>query len=78
MHRIELERRVPPNGILQLTLPLGADEADRLMKITVERINPSQEISREQWSAWVQSMAGSWQGDFERASPGEYEAREPL
>lgn len=78
MQRIEVERRVPLNGILQLTLPLGVDEADRLVKITVESVGPSQEMSREEWREWVSSMAGSWQGDFELPPQVDFEVRELL
>ena len=35
-------------------------------------------MTQEEWHAWVDSMAGTWQGEFERPAQGEYEEREPL
>jgi hypothetical protein len=70
MHRIEVERRVPADGVLQLTLPLGPGEANQLVKVTIEPVAQGQEMSCEEWSKWVRSMAGSWQGDFERPQSG--------
>ncbi len=34
--------------------------------------------TQAEWAAWVASMAGAWQGEFERPPQGEYEERESL
>jgi hypothetical protein len=78
MNRIVVEKRLNGEGILQLTLPMGSLEAGRDVRVTVEPVLSRTDRSLEDWHAWVDSMAGSWQGDFERASQGEYEKREPL
>ena len=38
----------------------------------------SHTASQEEWAAWAESMAGAWQGDFERPPQDEYERREEL
>lgn len=78
MNRIVIERQISAEGVLNLTLPLGKDEAGRNVRVTVEPMAPKRAMSAEEWRAWVLSMAGSWQGEFERTSPGQLEEREPL
>jgi hypothetical protein len=78
MKRIILERRLSSEGVLHLTLPLGASEADRDVRVTVEPVGPKREMTTEEWRAGVLATAGSWQGEFERAPQGELEEREPL
>ena len=78
MNRIVLNSRVSHDGVLRVALPVGADEADQLVQVTVDPVAPRGGMSREQWEAWVDSMAGSWLGDFERPPQGVLEEREPL
>jgi hypothetical protein len=77
MTRVVAKARVSSDGILHLHLPIGMGEADKEMQVTVESI-PTKTMTQEQWRAWVESMAGTWEGEFERPSQGEYEVREPL
>jgi hypothetical protein len=77
VNRIVLKSKVGSDGILHLVLPVGVEQADKEVQVTVEPV-PSAAMSQEQWGAWVQSMAGRWQGDFERPPQGEYEERAPL
>jgi hypothetical protein len=35
-------------------------------------------MTPEEWRAFVDEMAGSWQGDFERPPQGDYEVRDSL
>jgi hypothetical protein len=74
MTQIVMTSRVGPDGTLTLALP--ADAAGQEVRVTVEPTRPA--MTQEEWRAWVDSMAGSWQGDFERMPQGEYEDREPL
>lgn len=76
MNRMVVKFKVGSDGILRLNLPLGIEEAEREVQVTVEPTRPA--MTQAEWRAWVQSMAGSWQGDFERMPQGEYEEREPL
>jgi hypothetical protein len=77
MNRIVLKSRVGANGILQLTLPVGAADADREVQITVEPVGPPA-LSPEEWRRGILETAGKWQGEFEQPERCEYEQREPL
>lgn len=78
MNRIVVKSKVSGDGILHLSVPIGLDEAEKDVQVTVEPSTPATAMTREQWCAWVDSMAGAWRGDFQRASLGEYEERESL
>jgi len=78
MNRIVVKSKVSSDGVLHLDLPVGIDEAEQDVQVTVEPCGPPHSISQEAWQAWVDSMAGTWQGDFERPPQGDYEEREPL
>lgn len=54
---IVLTSRVGSDGVLQLTLPLGAAEANQEMNITVEPAQPT--MSQDEWRKRVLSTAGS-------------------
>jgi len=76
MSSIVVESRTGPDGTLHLDVPLGVEQANQPVRVIIE--TPRATMTQEQWRAWVASMAGSWQGDFERMPQGEYEKREPL
>jgi len=77
MTRIVVNSKVGPDGVLHLTLPLGAAEADQDVRVTVEPVaRPSP--TAEEWRRAVLATAGRWQGEFERPPQGELEEREPL
>lgn len=78
MKRMVVKSRVGGDGVLHLTLPVGAEEANKEVQITVETINPKKAMTQGEWEAWVDAMAGAWQGDFERPPQGELEERDPL
>lgn len=78
MNRIVMRSKVSSDGILNVSLPVGLEEADQEVQVTVEPFNPKQPMMQAEWSAWVDSMAGTWQGDFERPPQGEYEVRDSL
>lgn len=76
MNRTVVKSRVGSDGILQIDLALGLGAANTEVEITVAPVRPA--MTPEEWRAWVASMAGSWQGDFERMPQEDYEVREPL
>jgi hypothetical protein len=78
MTRMTLNARVGPDGVLRLNVPVGPQEADQDVQVTVEPIAPKKPMTQAEWAAWVQSMAGSWQGAFERPPQGELQERDPL
>jgi hypothetical protein len=78
MNRIVVERRVSADGVLQLSLSLGPDEAGRDVRVTVEPVHPRQGMTPDEWRAGVLATAGGWQGELERPPQSELEDREPL
>jgi hypothetical protein len=81
MNRIVVERRVSGEGVLELTLPLGMDEAGRDVRITVEPVGPktvAKAMTTDEWQIGVLATAGGWQGEFVRPPQGALEEREPL
>ncbi len=78
MNRIVVKSKVSSDGILHLSLPVGMAEADTEVQVTVEALAGKKPMTQKEWEAWVDAMAGSLQGDFERPPQGEYEERDPL
>ena len=78
MNSIVVKSKVSSDGILHLSLPVGLEEANKEVQVTVEPVEYKNSMTQEEWRAWVDSMAGTWQGDFERPPQGEYEEREPF
>ena len=66
MNRIVVKSKVSQDGILHLSVPVGLDEAENEVQVTVESVTPTAPMSKTEWSAWGDPLAGSWQGDFER------------
>ena len=59
MNRMVVKSRVGSDGVLHLALPVGPEEADKEVQVTVESITPKKEMSQEEWEAWVEATAGS-------------------
>ena len=78
MNRIVLKSKVSSGGTLRFSLPLGMAEADHEVRVTVEHVKTHTATSQSEWEVWVDAMAGSWQGDFDRPSQADYEQRESL
>jgi hypothetical protein len=76
MTHIVVKSKVGADGVLHLNVPVGPEEANREVQVTIES-RPAP-MSQEEWQRWVDKMAGSWQGDFERPPQGEYEQRDEL
>jgi hypothetical protein len=72
-----------PDGKLHLEVPVGVPNTDFEVQVVarpkpLEPAKARKATTPAQWRAWVESMAGSWEGDFERPPQGGYETREPL
>jgi hypothetical protein len=80
MNRIVLHSRVGADGVLNLTVPIGAAAADREVQVTIEASEPKPQTNsdREEWGQFVLETAGAWQGELERPEQGEYEQRDAL
>ena len=78
MAPIEITVRVGPNGVLTLNVPVGPDEADREVRVTVGPMEgPPASADRAGWKRFVDETAGAWQGErLTRPRQGEYEVRE--
>lgn len=61
---IVLTTRSGPDGKLHLEIPVSQPGAEFEVEVTV-RPKPKK-MTPEEWRAWVLSMAGTWQGEFER------------
>lgn len=78
MNRMVVQSRVGSDGVLHLALPVGVEEADKEVQITVEPISPKA-MTQEEWRAFVLSTAGSvTDPTFERPPQPPLEEREPL
>jgi predicted RNase H-like HicB family nuclease len=65
MDRVEVNSRVGSDGVLRLSLPLPAADANRDVRVTVEPLDSS-ERAKEDYRAFILRTAGAWQWDFER------------
>ena len=77
MDRMVVKSTVSSDGILHLALPVGIEEANREVQVTVEGV-PLAPMSQEEWRELVLSTGGKWQGEFKRPEQGDFERREPL
>jgi hypothetical protein len=77
MTPIVVQSRVNSEGVLHLDMPVGLEQADKEVRVTVEPL-PAGPVSQDEWHRAILSTAGKWQGEFERPEQGEYEQREPL
>jgi len=64
MRSTRLRTKLDSNGVLRLDLPLGEEAANREVEVTIELLPPA--MTQEEWKAWVEQMAGTWEGEFER------------
>jgi hypothetical protein len=80
MTTIELRSRVDADGVLNISVPLGKSDANREVRVTVERVDDSPPaMSPDQWHQFVHEMAGSISDPtFTRQSQGEFEQRDRL
>jgi hypothetical protein len=77
MQRLIVKSRVGADGVLRVTVPVGAAEADREVQLIIEPLSSAVK-SRQDYLDFLAATAGAWQGDFERPDQGEYEVRDPL
>jgi hypothetical protein len=80
MNRMVLHSRVGSDGVLHISVPVGKEEADREVQVTIDPISdgPSS-MTQEEWHEFVLKTAGSISDpSFVRHGQGEYERREEL
>lgn len=76
MSQLVLKSRAKADGSVTLELPPGSVPPGEEVRVTVDTL--PRQMTQQEWQAWVQRMAGSWEGELERPPQGEYEVREPL
>lgn len=80
MNRMVLQSRVGSDGVLQITVPMGKEDADREVQVTIDpaRAGPPS-MTQEEWRDFILTTAGSiTDASFVRHDQGEYEGREEL
>jgi hypothetical protein len=78
MHRVVVDTKVGCDGIVHLAVPVGADAANRDVRVTVEPIAAGL-LTPKSWQDFVWATAGSVTDEtFERPPQGTFEQRNPL
>ena len=77
MTRMVVESKVDENGVLKLSVPIGASDANQPVRVTIESV-PESTKPKSDWAARVDALAGSWEGDFEYPADLPFETRDPL
>jgi hypothetical protein len=79
---VEITSRVDADGVLRISVPLGASEANREVKVVVEPADVPGAFSppdRDEWRDFVHRMAGCISDPtFQRPEQGQYERRSDL
>jgi hypothetical protein len=79
MNSIVVRSRVGPDGVLHLTVPIGAENANREVEVIIKaEAKEGIEAEPTQWRKFVAETAGAWQGELERPEQGDYEQRDAL
>lgn len=60
MDRVVLTSQIGADGILHVTVPFAPAEAHREVRVTIDEAPArKEEMSREEWHAWVMAHAGA-------------------
>ena len=77
MSNIVIDTVIGPDGTLHLDVPVGIENANQPVRVVIEAIRKP--MTREEWVAFVRSMAGSiTDPTFERPPQLPLETRESL
>ena len=82
MESIQLHSKVGRDGVLELRVPLGRNEADREVVVTIQSLPGNGDLKRPDrpdWHTFINQTYGSCAGlGLERHQQGEYEHRDPI
>jgi hypothetical protein len=80
MNRMVLHSRVGSDGVLHISVPIGREEANRDVQVTIDPVQVGPPVmTQEEWRDIVLRTAGSIADpSFVRREQGEYERREEL
>jgi hypothetical protein len=60
MNRMVLHSRVGADGVLQIGVPIGKQDADRDVQVTIDQVRAgSPQMTQEEWREFVLRTAGS-------------------
>jgi hypothetical protein len=80
MNTIHTISRVGPDGVVNVSVPVGVAEAGKEVQITLEPLpeaRPEIDDSPERWEQFLKETAGAWQGErLERPDQGDFEKRD--
>jgi hypothetical protein len=63
MTRIEIKSRVGPDGVLDVKVPVGPEEANREVMITVQPLStPAGDAREDDWQKFIDETYGSCAG----------------
>jgi hypothetical protein len=74
MNRMVLHSRIGPDGVLHITVPIGTEDADQEVQITIDPVGVGPpNLTQEEWRDFVLRTAGSvTDPSFVRHEQGEY------
>ena len=77
MERLVIVWTVGSDGVLAVQLPMGAEAANRQVKVTVEPVEKAapQVSGEEAWQKFISETAGRWQGELKRPPQGSFEVK---
>ena len=80
MASISITSRVGPDGVLKLDLPIGVDQANRQVRVTVESLRPGAPMmTPQQWQDFLRRTAGSMDDPaFRRHEQGQLQDRDEM
>ncbi|MEX2169251.1 MAG: hypothetical protein WD851_08065 [Pirellulales bacterium] len=72
--RMTVLSRVGADGVLNVSVPLGLNDANRSVQVIIE---PAAKETNgvTDYETWLDGLAGRWQGDFMRGDEGSFETR---
>jgi hypothetical protein len=80
MNRMVFHSRIGADGVLHITVPIGKEDAEREVQVTIDPapVGPPP-MTEQEWRDFVLATAGSiTDPSFARREQGEYERREEL
>ena len=82
MSLIEVQSRVGPDGMLVLTVPVGPENANKEVKVTIAALDKQlarPKMTQAEWRSFIESTAGSIDDPtFVRPPQGTFEERGEL
>jgi hypothetical protein len=74
MSLLTIDTIVGPDGLVHVVVPDGFAKTNDTLRVTLEKANLSVRPDSESWQEFVDRVAGTWQGEWERP-PQAYETR---